>query len=134
MKSPISYVGGKRLLAKTIVNMIPEHICYVELFSGGAGVFFRKEPSKIEVLNDLYGELVNLWRVIKNHPDEFIMQFEFLLVSREHFETLKAAPTSSLTDVQRAARYFYIQKLTFGGRVTRRSYGYNTTSSPRLNL
>src|SRR5258708_536130 len=53
MDSPMSYIGGKRRLAKRIVALFPPHVTYCEVFLGGGQVFFRKEPSKVEVLNDL---------------------------------------------------------------------------------
>lgn len=60
MKSPLSYLGGKSRLAKRIVSMIPgDHVTYVEPFCGAAWVFFSKEQSQVEVLNDADGELAN---------------------------------------------------------------------------
>ena len=59
MKTPISYYGGKQTLAKTILALIPEHRLYCEPFAGGAAVFFAKTPSKVEIINDTNGELIN---------------------------------------------------------------------------
>ena len=69
--SLLHFVGGKSRLAAQIIKRIPPHLAYVEPFAGGAWVFFQKKPSKVEVLNDLDGELVNFWRVIQNHRQEF---------------------------------------------------------------
>lgn len=60
MNSPIAYVGGKRLLAKTIIPMIPEHKAYCEVFAGAGWIFFKKDPSRVETLNDLDGDLISL--------------------------------------------------------------------------
>ena len=57
MKTPISYYGGKQSLAATILGLIPPHRLYCEPFVGGAAVFFAKEKSKVEVINDTNGEI-----------------------------------------------------------------------------
>jgi DNA adenine methylase len=77
MVGPLPYIGGKRTLAKQIIALFPEHTTYVEAFAGGAQVFFAKEPSKVEVLNDLDGEIVNFFRVVREHYEELIRYFRF---------------------------------------------------------
>jgi DNA adenine methylase len=134
MKGVIPYFGGKSRLAKTIINKIPEHTCYVEVFAGGASVLFAKEPSAAEVINDLDKDLVTLYRAIKHHPEELYRQFKFSLVSRTEFEREKQVNPETLTDIQRAARYLYLQKSAFGGHITGQTFGTNTTGKPRLNL
>jgi len=71
----IPWIGGKRRLAKTILPLFPEHRCYVEPFAGAAALLFAKEESSVEVLNDINGELINLYRVLKHHLIEFLNQF-----------------------------------------------------------
>jgi DNA adenine methylase len=66
MKTPITYYGGKQKLCKTILSLIPEHTLYCEPFIGGAAVFFAKDPSKVEVINDTNQELINFYRVVQN--------------------------------------------------------------------
>jgi DNA adenine methylase len=70
MVGPLPYIGGKRNLAKQIIALFPEHATYVEAFAGGAQVLVAKEPSKVEVLNDLDGEIVNFFRVVREHYEE----------------------------------------------------------------
>lgn len=130
----IPWVGGKRRLAKRILPMFPEHQCYVEPFEGGAALFFMKEPVRVEVINDINGELVNLYRVVQNHLEEFIRQFKWSLVSRQIYKWLKLAHVETLTDIQRAARFYYLQKMAFGGKVSGQTFGTATTTAPRLNL
>jgi len=61
-------MGGKRRLSKRLLELFPEHECYVEVFAGGGALYFKREqPAKVEVLNDLNGELVNLYRVVQHH-------------------------------------------------------------------
>lgn len=118
MATPIvPWIGGKRRLAQPIFNRFPAHTCYVEAFCGAAAIFFTKEPSDVEVLNDINGELVNLYRVVQHHLEEFVRQFKWALTSRQVFEWEKKKAPESMTDIQRAARFFYLQKLAFGSRV-----------------
>lgn len=130
----IPWIGGKRRLAKTILPLFPEHTCYVEPFCGAAALYFMKDQTEVEVLNDINGELVNMYRVVKHHLDEFVRQFRWSLTSREIYKWLKVTPEETLTDIQRAARFYYLQKLAFGGKVTDQNFGTATTSAPRLNL
>jgi DNA adenine methylase len=78
----IPWIGGKRRLVKTILPLFPEHRCYVEPFAGAAALLFAKEESPTEVLNDINGELINLYRVLKHHLIEFLNQFKWALASR----------------------------------------------------
>lgn len=135
MSKPIlPWMGGKRRLAKQILPLFKPHTTYVEPFCGGAALFFMKEPAKVEVINDVNGELVNLYRVVKHHLDEFLRQFRWALVSRQEYLWQQKANPETLTDIQRAARFFYLQKLAFGGKVVGQSFGTAATSPPRLNL
>ncbi|MCX4027955.1 DNA adenine methylase [Spartinivicinus marinus] len=87
MSKPIfAWMGGKRRLAKHILPLFPDHTCYVEPFCGAAALFFMKEPSKAEVLNDTSSDVINLFRVVQHHLEEFIRQFKWALVSRQLFE------------------------------------------------
>lgn len=129
----IPWIGGKRRLAKHLLPLIPHHQCYVELFAGAAAIFFMKDQSRAEVLNDVNGELVNLYRVVQHHLEEFCRQFKHALVSRQIFEWEQMKVPDTLTDIQRAARFFYLQKLSFGARVAGQAFG-TSTGPPRLNL
>lgn len=133
-KPVVPWMGGKRRLAKHILPLIPAHECYVEPFCGAAAILFMKEPSRVEVINDANGELANLYRVIKHHLAEFVSQFRHALVSRQMFEWHKLERPETLTDIQRASRFFYLQKMAFGGRVHGQTFGTATTAPPRLNL
>ena len=133
-KPVIPWIGGKRRLASKIIPLFPKHECYVEPFCGAAALFFIKEPVKTEVLNDINLELASFYRVLKHHLEEFIRQFKWSLVHREIYKWLQETPPETLTDIQRAARFFYLQKLAFGGKVDGQTYGTATTSKPRLNL
>jgi len=133
-KPIIPWMGGKSRLAKDIIPLFPQHTCYVEPFAGAAALFFKKEPAKAEVLNDVNGDLVNLYRVVKHHLEEFVHQFNFALVSRQMFEWAKMTHPETLTDIQRAARFFFLQRLAFGGKVDGQTFGTSTTTPPKLRL
>lgn len=130
----IPWIGGKRRLAGRLLPLFPEHQCYVEPFCGAAALFFLKQPTKVEVLNDINGDLVNLYRVVQHHLDEFVRQFRWALASRQLFEWTKMSVPATLTDIQRAARFFYLQKLAFGSKIEGQTFGTATTSPARLNL
>lgn len=134
MRSPLSYIGGKNRLAQRIIEIFPPHKTYVEAFAGGAQVFFHKEPSSVEVLNDLDGEIVNFFRVCQYHHEELIRYFRFALVSRKSFELQKAADPATLTDIQRAARYFYLLKNSFASLVRHPNYHWHVVQKPGFNL
>lgn len=131
----IPWIGGKRRLADRIFQLFPRHSCYVEPFAGGAALFFlRPVPAEVEVLNDVNGDLVNLYRVVQHHLEEFVRQFKWALSSRQVFKWLQETRVETLTDIQRAARFYYLQQSAFGGRVDGQSYGTATTQPPGLNL
>jgi DNA adenine methylase len=111
---------------------MPEHTTYVEPFCGGAQVFFRKSPSKVEVLNDLDQEIVNFFRVCQTHQDELIRYFRFAVVSRTCFELQKVTDPATLTDIQRAARYLYLLKSSFAS--LGKNYHWHVVQPPGFNL
>ena len=91
LASPIGWVGGKSLLRKQILDRIPDHTCYVELFAGAAWICFAKpkELSKVEVINDTNGELSNFWRCVRDKHLELIEKLRFRIASKEDFEMIK---------------------------------------------
>ncbi len=115
-KHLLNWVGGKRLLRKTIAPLIPKDlISYIEPFGGGGWVLFYKEKwADLEIYNDLDGRLVNLFRIVKYHPEALKEELRLLLGSREMFmQFLNAKP---YTDIQRAAQFLFLITRSFGGR------------------
>lgn len=133
-KPIIPWIGGKRRLVKHILPLFPPHTCYVEPFAGAAALFFTKHPSSVEVLNDVNGDIVTLYRVVRHHLEEFVRQFKWALTSREIFRWAQMTPPETLTDIQRAARFYYLQQLAFGGKVEGQTFGTATTNPVSLNL
>jgi len=135
-KPPAPYIGGKRVLAKTIIKHINniDHKSYIEPFCGMGGVFFRREQKvTCEVINDRSGEVVNLFRILQRHYHAFEDAIRFSISSRDEFERLKATDPMLLTDIERALRFLYIQSLTFGGKVNGPTFGVRAAQSARFN-
>ena len=133
------WLGGKRYLARTIIEHIETipHRCYAEPFLGMGGVFLRRtQRPKSEVINDVNGEIVNLFRVVREHPDELARQFRWALAAREEFKRLLSTAPETLTDIQRAARFTYLQRLSFGGKpvtgITPGHMGFSAQQPARL--
>lgn len=134
MKSFLSYMGGKSLLAEKIVARMPEHECYCEVFAGAAWLLFRKEESKVEIINDINVDLVRLYRVIKNHLDEFIRYLRWIVVARDEFERFKIEKPETLTDIQRAVRFFFLLKTGYGSRMVNPTFNVSASRPSSLNL
>ena len=125
----IPWLGGKRRLADRLLPLFPPHECYVEVFCGGAALFFlRQIPAQTEVINDINGELVNLYRVVQNHLEEFVRQFKWAISSLQIFKWHQDTKPETLTDIQRAARFYYLQHHAFGGKVDGQNFGTATTT------
>lgn len=124
MKSFIPWIGGKTLLAKKITAEFPEDFGrYIEVFGGGGSVLFSADKhAKIEVYNDLNGDLVNLFRCIKYHRGELEREIDGYVNSREVFYDLRERlKCRGFTDIQRAAMFFVMTKISYGA--DGRTYG-----------
>jgi len=128
------WLGGKSQLADRIIPLIPPHRCYVEVFAGAAWLLFRKPESSVEVLNDINVELVTLYRVVKHHLDEFIRYLRWLLNAREEFARFKASDPATLTDVQRAVRFYYLHRSAFTPGVASPTWRCSDHHRPSFNL
>lgn len=87
-RPPLRYYGGKWRIAPWVISHIPEHTAYVEVFGGGAGVLLRKQRSQIEVWNDLDGQVVNFFRVLRDAEQcsRLVRLIDLTPFSREEFE------------------------------------------------
>jgi DNA adenine methylase len=133
MIGPIPYIGGKNRIAKKIIEVFPEHTTYVESFAGGAQVFFHKTPSSVEVLNDIDGEIVNFFRICQAHYEELLRYLKFVHVSRKWFALINGQNPAALTDIQRAARFLYLQKNAFAGLVSNPTYTHSVENPRPFN-
>jgi len=133
LKSGINRVGGKAYLSQWLCSFLPEHLCYVEPFAGGAKLLFAKEPSPIEVLNDSDNNLVNLYRCIQNAEkrQKLINILNETPYSRSVFQNWKYGDEMTLNDIEKAGRYFFLCKASFAGDVERGGFGIPSKGTGR---
>ena len=137
MDSMIPWIGGKKRLRKEICNNFPTEKDafnrYIEVFGGAAWVlFYKNKHASFEVYNDVNGELVNLFRCTKSHPQEVAKEMELSLISREKFNFHKNQKIEDLTDIQRACRFLYLIKYSFCSDVA--TFGANNRLLPTGEL
>lgn len=132
-----AYVGGKRALARQIVAMINEvpHAGYAEPFVGMGGVFFRRTMRpEFEVINDWSEDVTTLFRILQRHYQSFLEELKWRLSGRAEFDRLMRQDASTLTDLERAARFLYLQRLSFGGSVSNRHFALPKARPSRFDL
>lgn len=136
VKPVAPYLGGKRVLSKRLCAQIEQvpHDLYAEPFVGMGGVFLRRQRRpRLEVINDLSGDVATLFRILQRHFEPFIDTLKWRLSSRAEFDRLMRQDPTTLTDLERSARFLYLQRLAFGGKLMGRVYGVDTSRS-RFNL
>ena len=131
LKSPIYMIGSKSILADWIISHFPKHHCYCEAFAGSAKVLLAKEPSKVEVLNDINGDVVNFFQVLRDRTSELAAKAAFTPHSRQVYEVWleewrhDGPPEDPL---EKAYRWFYLQTESFGGKLYS-GWGHNAVGS-----
>jgi DNA adenine methylase len=130
LRTPISYYGGKQKLASTIVSFIPNHKLYCEPFVGGAAIYFAKQPSKVEVINDTNSELINFYKVVRNRYHELISLIRVTLHSRlQHDDAWVIYNKPHLHDeVRRAWAVWVLSTQSFSAMLDG-SWGYDKESN-----
>ncbi|MDO8606157.1 MAG: DNA adenine methylase [Phaeospirillum sp.] len=131
------YLGGKRNLAKRVCAKIEEtpHTIYAEPFVGMGGVFLRRETApKSEIINDLNREVATFFRILQRHYVAFMEMIRFQLTTRAEFERLISTDSTTLTDLERAARFLYLQRTAFGGKVSGRNFGVSPANPARFDI
>jgi DNA adenine methylase len=130
------YVGGKKQLARSLVARIEaiDHRLYAEPFVGMGGVFLRRRRApRVEAINDASRDVATFFRVLQRHYQAFMDMLKWQLTGRAEFERLRAVDPDTLTDLERAARFLYLQRLAFGGKVAGRNFGVDTTGPARFD-
>ncbi len=131
------YLGGKRNLAKRICAIIDddEHHTYAEPFVGMGGIFLRRNSQPAaEFINDAGRDVYNLFRILQEHYVAFLDLLRFQITTQANFERLVGVDPDTLTDLQRAARFLFLQRTAFGGKISGRNFGVSAGQSARFNL
>ena len=131
------YIGGKRHLAARIVARIEliAHKTYAEAFVGMGGVFLRRRAvPPVEVINDISGDVATFFRILQRHYTPFMEMLRYQISGRREFERLARTDPSTLTDLERAARFLYLQRIAFGGKVSGRSFGVSAREPGAFNV
>lgn len=131
------YIGGKRNLSRRLVALIGEtpHTLYAEPFVGMGGIFLRRDRRpQAEVINDWSEDVSTFFRILQRHYIPFMDMLRFEVTTRAGFERLQNTDPSTLTDLERAARFLYLQRLAFGGHVGNRNFGVSTTAGARFDV
>ncbi|MGI8839776.1 MAG: DNA adenine methylase [Caulobacteraceae bacterium] len=131
------YVGGKRSLSRRLVPMIGaiDHTLYAEPFVGMGGVFLRRDSRpRCEVINDWSLDVATFFRILRRHYVPFMDMLRFQLTTREGFERLMKVEPDTLTDLERAARFLYLQRVAYGGKVAGRNFGGQYLGPARFDI
>lgn len=136
--SPVApWIGGKRNLASRICGIIDKTACttYAEPFIGMGGIFLRRKVKpRAEVINDRGRDVANLFRLLQRHYVQFLDVLKFQLTTRAEFDRLVATNPDTLTDLERGARFLYLQRNAFGGKVSGSNFGVSVGRPARFNL
>lgn len=136
--NPIApYIGGKRNLAKRLCQIIDrhDHRAYAEPFVGMGGIFLRRTSRpRAEFINDRSRDVYTLFRILQEHYTAFLDMLRYQITTQANFERLLKVDPETLTDLQRAARFLYLQRISFGGKVTGRTFGLSPDRAARFNM
>lgn len=115
MNSPFGWPGGKRALTSTLLSVLPKHEIYIEVFAGSAKLLFAKEPSSLEAMNDLNGDVTNFFRVCKHRAAELAERIELDCIHAERFRELKTSAKPGC-EIERAQRFAYLTWYSFSSK------------------
>ena len=131
------WIGGKKQLAGHIIDVISRipHRTYAEAFVGQGGIFLRRPfRAPVEIINDRSRDVATLFRILQRHYVPFLDTLRWQLSSRAEFERLMSVRPETLTDLERAARFLYLQRTAFGGKASGRSFGVSPGTSARFDV
>ena len=128
-QSAFGYYGAKQKLAKKILDHLPPHHCWVELFCGSAAITMAKPPAEIEIINDLDHEIVNAFRQLRERPEALIMALELTPYAREEFQIAMKDEGKKVDDLERARRFLSRAMMAVNGILAKSKGGFSFTNS-----
>ena len=133
LRSPLRYIGGKSFMANKLLQFVPPHHIYVEVFGGGASLLIAKKPSPVEVYNDIDSGAVNFFRVLRDPQkvESFYRLVSLTPVSREEFRFCRDTWKQCEDEIERAYRWFVMVRQSFGGKLGRGDWCITITESSR---
>lgn len=119
MKTPISYYGGKQAILHEILPMIPKHTVYTECFFGGGAVFWAKQPSANETINDKLDMVINFYRVLKTRYSDLKKWIDSSLISRTLHQEAKSIVKGKIEcdEVKKAWAFWYVCNFSFANKI-----------------
>ena len=132
-KSPINWFGGKYYMAKKIIDLFPEHKVYVEVFGGAGHVLFQKEPSAIEVFNDINSNLVNFFRILRDDykVQELHKRLQLTPHSREEFLDCYGSWEHEKDEIERVRKWYVTLMQCFSKSFGNKGWSYSKSISNR---
>ena len=117
MRTLLRYPGSKHRIAPWIIGQMPKHHSYLEPYAGGIAVLLNKEPSRIETINDLDDDVINLYKVIREHREELIQQIVFTTYARAEYDNAFPDNHEELSEVERAKNFLIRSGMGHGFRL-----------------
>lgn len=123
MRPPMPYSGGKQRVSAQIAALLPPHESYVEPFAGALSVLLAKDPAPMETVNDINGDLVTFWRVLRDRPDELERACALTPHSRAEYLASRDRP-DDLDELERARRVWVQITQSLGSRMTKSGWRF----------
>ncbi|MBZ0241981.1 MAG: DNA adenine methylase, partial [Bacteroidales bacterium] len=120
LKSPVNRIGGKYQLTGWLSQYIPQHVCYIEPFAGAGHLLFSKRPAPVEVLNDIDGNLIAFFQVVRDAKkrQRLIETLENMPYARSLWQDIRTrwkAADLPEDEIEKASEWFYLNRSTYGG-------------------
>jgi len=128
-KAAFGYYGAKQKIATRIIEALPPHNCWVEAFCGSAAITLFKEPAQIEIINDVNGEIVNVFRQLRNRPKALIKAIALTPYAREEFLDVREKPKRKVNQLERARRFLAMSMMTVNGTIGKVRCGFSFSQS-----